>query len=474
MRMIHEKHFYIDGRWVSPDGSACMSVTNPATEAEVASVALANSADVNLAVAAARAAFPAFSRTSVQDRIKLLERIVKALRRREVEIAAAVTLEMGAPLHTGAKQQGVGTVDAFTSMIEVLARAPLVTQEGGVEIVREAIGVCGIISPWNAPVLQVAGKVAPALAAGCTMVVKPSELAPLSPLLFAEVMDEADVPAGVFNLLNGAGEAGSLIAGHSGVDMISFTGSTQTGIRVAHAAADSVKRVHQELGGKGANVILPDADLKQAVTAGVRRCFLNSGQVCSAPTRMLVPADVHDKAVDYAKAAASAVAVGDPNDAATQMGPLANRAQFEKVQQLIQIGIDSGARLIAGGVGRPQGLDQGFYARPTIFANVSPDMALAQTEIFGPVLVMIPYHDEADAIRIANGTRYGLQCYVSSNDIDHARRVARLIDAGVVIVNYSARPPWAPFGGYRQSGNGRQNGIHGLLEYTEVKAIVTA
>jgi aldehyde dehydrogenase (NAD+) len=469
--MIHEQEFYIDGVWVQPSASSRVPVINPATEEVVAMIGLAERTDVDRAVAAARTAFPAFSRTTVKERVELLTAVLEALRRREQEIAQAVSLEMGAPLGS-AKVQGDFSIDAFTSMIEVLAEAPLVTRERGVETVREGIGVCGLITPWNGPVMAIAGKVAPALAAGCTMVVKPSELAPLSPVLFAEAVHEAGLPPGVFNLLNGAGDAGTLIAGHPDIDMVSITGSTETGIRVAHAAADTVKRVHQELGGKGANIILPDADLATAVRAGVLRCFFNSGQVCSSPTRMLVPVDLHEQAVAHARAAASAVVVGDPADPRTQLGPLANRAQFEKVQQLIHDGIDEGAELVVGGLGRPAGLNRGFYVRPTIFANVAADMKIAQTEIFGPVLSIIPYRDEADAIRIANGTRYGLQSYVSSSDIEHARRVARQIESGVVIVNYLARPSGAPFGGYKRSGNGRQNGLHGLLEYTEVKAIV--
>jgi aldehyde dehydrogenase (NAD+) len=471
--VIHAQHFYIDGQWMQACGPTQIPVINPATEGEIAVVTAATRADVDRAVAAAKAAFPNFSRTTLQERIELLRAVVTALRRRETAIAEMVSLEMGAPLASSAKAQGAATLDSFTSIIDILAAAPFTSRVGGLEIVREPIGVCALICPWNGPVMQIAGKVAAALAAGCVMIVKPSELAPLSPILFAEALEEAGVPPGVFNLLNGAAETGALICSHADVDMVSFTGSTLSGIRVAHAAADTVKRVHQELGGKGANIILPDADLAKAVSAGVLRCFSNSGQVCSSPTRMLVPLDAHEEAVKYAKATAAAIVVGNPADPRTQMGPVANRAQFEKVRTLIQVGIDEGADLVIGGTARPPELNRGFYIRPTIFSHVTPEMTIAQTEIFGPVLSIIPYRDEADAVRIANGTPYGLQAYVNSSDLEHARRVARQIASGVVIVNYAARPPSAPFGGYKQSGNGRQSGLQGLLEYTEVKAIVT-
>jgi aldehyde dehydrogenase (NAD+) len=470
--MRHAKEFLIGGAWVSSLGDDLFEIIDPATEEPLAQIASATAADVDRAVAAARAAFPSFARTSAKERAELLAAVLEVLRRRNAEVGALISQEMGAPLAVAVNIHGKMAMDHFESMIGVLGRVRFASQEDDAEVIREPIGVCGIITPWNAPVSQIAGKVVPALAAGCTMVVKPSEFAPLSPLLFAEIMHEAGVPAGVFNLVNGNGQAGAALAAHPGVDMVSFTGSTRTGIAVAKAAAETIKRVHQELGGKGANIILPDADMEKSVRMGVMHCFANSGQVCSAPTRMLVPADRHDEVVRIARSVAEAVVVGAPEDQKTQLGPLVSHAQFSKVQDLIASGISEGAELVTGGKGRPDGLDRGYYARPTVFAGVTPEMTIAQTEIFGPVLSIMPYQDEADAIRIANGTPYGLSAYVCSSSNDAAKRFASQLQAGLVTVNYTPRNPAIPFGGYKQSGNGRQNGLHGLLEYTEVKAIV--
>lgn len=470
--MSHELEFYIDGDWVRPSEGTTFDIFNPATEDAFAKVASASRSDVDRAVMAASAAFRSFRNTTIAERIELLEAIAAALKPRLPEIGELIMLEMGAPRWLAVDMQSRMALDHFTSLIDVLRTVSFTTRESGAEIVREPIGVCGIITPWNAPVAQVVGKVLPALAAGNTVVVKPSEMSPLSPLLLAEAMHEAGVPKGVFNLVNGEGAVGAMIAGHPDIPMISFTGSTATGIKVGRLAAETVKRVHQELGGKGANILLADADFGSAVATGVTHCFLNSGQVCVAPTRMLVPEDRLEEVVALARAQAEKMTVGDPGAAGSQLGPLANRMQFEKVQHLIQTGIDEGATLVTGGTGRPAGLNRGYYVKPTVFANVTPDMTIAQQEIFGPVLSIMTYMDVEDAIRIANDTPYGLTSYVSSADAGEARKVASRLEAGNVVVNYSPRHTGVPVGGYKQSGNGRQNGLHGLMEYMEMKAIV--
>jgi aldehyde dehydrogenase (NAD+) len=471
--MSNDSKFYIDGAWVDPIEPRSLPVINPATEEAVATISLGSAADVDRAVKAARAAFPAYSRTSKAERIALLGRIIEAYKARYDDIARAISMEMGAPAWLASKAQAATGIGHAKQMIAVLEAYEFEHVEGRTLIVREPIGVCGFITPWNWPINQIMCKVAPALAAGCTMVLKPSEIAPLNAILFAEVLHAAGVPKGVFNLVNGDGPTvGQAIAAHPGVDLVSFTGSTRAGILVAKAAADTVKRVHQELGGKSANIILPDADLKAAVRDGVQSCFRNSGQSCNAPTRMFVPADQHADAAVIAKEAAESVKVGDPNAADTTIGPVVSETQFKKIQRLIEAGVREGATLVTGGPGRPDGLERGYYVRPTVFANVTPDMTIAREEIFGPVLSIMPYRDEAQAVEMANDTVYGLAGYVQSGDLAHARRVASELRAGQVNVNGAPGDMAAPFGGYKQSGNGREWGKYGFEEFLEIKAVL--
>jgi aldehyde dehydrogenase (NAD+) len=465
--------FYINGQWVDPVQPKTMDVINPATERPIGRISLGSAADVDKAVRAAQAAFETFGRTSREERIALLERVIAAYQARIGEMAETISLEMGAPMWLAKAAQAPAALAHFTQALEVLKSYEFVENRGKTRILHEPIGVCGFITPWNWPVNQIACKVAPALAAGCTMVLKPTEIAPLNGILFAQIMHEAGVPPGVFNLINGDGPTvGAAIASHPGIDMVSFTGSTRAGTQVAKAAADSVKRVAQELGGKSPNIILDDADLKQAVTGGVRSCFTNSGQSCNAPTRMLVPRARHSEAVQIAKAAAEAVKVGDPAAEGTTIGPVVSEAQFDKIQRLIQTGIKEGAELVTGGPGRPEGLREGYYVRPTVFANVRNDMTVAREEIFGPVLCILPYDSEEEAVRIANDTPYGLSSYVSSSDPQRALRVASHLRAGNVHLNGAGVDFSAPFGGYKQSGNGREWGQYGFEEFLEVKAVM--
>ena len=465
--------FYIDGRWVEPAEARPFAVINPATEEPIARIALGSAKDVDLAVAAARRAFETWSQTTREQRIDLLKAIAAAYQARLDEVAETISLEMGAPLWLAKAAQAPMGLTHFAEMIKVLENYPFEEQRGTTRIRREPIGVCGLITPWNWPINQIACKVAPALAAGCTMVLKPTEIAPLNAILFTEILHAAGVPAGVFNLVNGDGPTvGQAIAEHPGVDMVSFTGSTRAGIAVARAAAPTVKRVAQELGGKSANIILDDADFTAAVGGGTMGCAMNSGQSCNAPTRMLVPRSRHDEAVAIAKATAEQITVGDPAAATTRIGPVVSEAQWNKIQGLIKKGIDEGATLVVGGPGRPDGLERGYYVRPTVFANVRNDMAIAREEIFGPVLSILPYEDEEDAIRIANDTAYGLYGYVSSGNLERARRVASRIRAGQISVNGAPADFSAPFGGYKQSGNGREWGEFGFEEFLETKAVV--
>lgn len=465
--------FYIDGEWVSPLGAERLDVENPATEAAFASIALASPPDVDRAVTAARAAFPGFAATSAAERSAMLRALMVELDRRSEAIAALVTAEMGSPLEFARSFHVAGAIGNIGAMAQTLEGYDFEESIPGARVVREPIGVCGLIIPWNAPTTLLSTKVATALAAGCTVVVKPSEVSPLSALLFAEAVDAAGIPAGVFNLINGDGPtAGQRLAEHPEVDMISITGSTRAGRLVAMAAAESVKRVHQELGGKSASIILLDADFDTIVPAGLARCFVGGGQSCQSPTRMLVPRDRHEEAMALAAAAADAIRVGDPLDTTTGMGPVVNRPQFEKIQSMIAAGIADGAVLAAGGPGRPVGLDRGYYVRPTVFGNVAPDHRIAREEIFGPVLSIIPYDDEAQAVAIANDSVYGLAGWVWSADLDRARRVARALRTGRVYINGAPPAPNVPFGGYRMSGNGRENGTYGLEEYLEVKALL--
>ena len=471
--MTHNLQFFIDGQWVDPRGNRTLDVINPATEEAFTRIALGSADDVDRAVTAAAAAFPAWSLSSRDERLFLLRRVLEIYNARWDEIAEAVSLEMGAPLaFAKAAQVWAGQVH-LEATIKALESFAFTEQRGTSRIVREAIGTVGLITPWNWPLNQIVCKVAPAIAAGCTMVLKPSEIAPVSGLIFAEIMEQAGTPKGVFNLVNGDGPTvGSALSAHPLVDMMSFTGSTRAGILVAKAAADTVKRVAQELGGKSPNIILADADLEQAVTTGTNLCFANTGQSCDAPTRMFVPRARHDEALDIARRAAETNIVGDPRDAATVLGPLVSQAQFDKVQRLIQSGIDEGATLVCGGTGRPAGLNRGYYVRPTVFGNVRHDMTISREEIFGPVLSILPYDSEDDAIRMGNDTVYGLAAYVSSQDLDHARRVASRLRAGTVNINYPDWDTHAPFGGYKQSGNGREYADWGIHDFLETKGIV--
>ena len=470
--MIDTTLFYINGKWTPPATPNTHAVENPATEQVIAQISLGSPADVDRAVAAARAAFETFSQTTTAQRIALLERIVAEFNRRAPDLAAAVTAEMGAPTWLARDAQVPLCAVHFTQAIEALKAYPFERQFGTTLVRREPVGVCALITPWNWPLYQIGCKVAAALAAGCTMVLKPSEIAPLNAQIFAEVMDAAGVPAGVFNLVNGDGPTvGAALSAHKDVDMVSFTGSTRAGIDVARNAAATVKRVAQELGGKSANILLDDADLATFVPAGVQACFMNSGQACAAPTRMLVPQHLHAEVVRLAKISAEATTVGDPLKAGIKVGPLVSKAQFDRVQGYISKGIDAGADLVAGGLGKPEGLAVGHYARPTIFANVRSDMAIAQEEIFGPVLVIIPYRDEAQAIRIANDSEYGLSGFVVSKDVERARRVAGQLRTGQVRLNGAKHDFSAPFGGYKRSGNGREFGVFGIEEYLEAKSI---
>lgn len=471
--MSHALHFYIDGTWVAPAADRRLPVISPATEEAFAEIALGTPADVDRAVAAARRAFPAFARSSRAERLDLLRTILAEYNRRRDDIAATLSQEMGAPLGFARTDQAATGTAHLERMIDVLSGYPFESMQGTTLIAREPIGVCGLITPWNWPINQIVCKVAPALAAGCTMVLKPSEIAPLNAVIWAEIMHEAGVPAGVFNMVQGDGPTvGEAISGHPDIDFVSFTGSTRAGVLVARNAAATVKRVAQELGGKSANILLADVDFTTAVRKGVAGVMRNSGQSCSAPTRMLVPQGRHDEAAAIAKEAAATWVAGDPAAAESRLGPVVSAVQFEKVQRLIESGIAEGATLVAGGPGRPEHLNRGYYVRPTVFANVRNDMTIAREEIFGPVLSILPYADEAEAIRIANDTAYGLAAYVQSADLARARAVAAELRAGNVHVNYPPSDTGAPFGGYKQSGNGREYGRWGLDEFLEVKAVI--
>ncbi|MGA7223347.1 MAG: aldehyde dehydrogenase family protein [Candidatus Acidiferrales bacterium] len=470
--MKDRRQFYIDGKWIAPTTARDFAVTNPATEAAVATISLGSAADVDKAVSAAKRAFPTFSETSVASRLSLLERIMEIYESKMGEMAAAISLEMGAPVSLSRAAQAPAGFRHLAEMKKVLAQFQFEELKGSTLMRKEPVGVCGFITPWNWPMNQVVCKVAPALAAGCTMVLKPSEFAPLSAYLFAEILNQASVPPGVFNMVNGDGPTvGNAIASHPDVDLVSFTGSTRAGIAVASAAAPTVKRVTQELGGKAAYIILDDADLATAVKDCVQGCFRNTGQSCNAPTRMLVPRSKMAEASAAARKVAEIIQIGDPLAESTGMGPLSSKAQFEKVQGLIQQGISENAKLVVGGLGRPEGISQGYFVKPTIFTEVRNDMTIAREEIFGPVLCIIAYDDEEDAVRIANDTSYGLSGYVASADGERARKVAKRIRSGNVHIN-GARLDFAGcFGGYKQSGNGREWSEAGLEEFLELKAV---
>ena len=465
--------FYIDGAWVAPVAPRDFPLIDPATEQPTGTLALGSAADVDKAVSAARAAFPGFAATSPAERVALLRQILSRYRARYDEFAEAIRREMGSPITFAIKGQAARGPAHLEPLIEILENFAFEQDRGTTRLRYEPIGVCGLITPWNWPINQIVVKVVPALAAGCTVVLKPSEYSAISALMFAEALHEAGVPPGVFNLVNGDGaEVGARIAAHPDIDMVSFTGSTRAGIEVARTAAASVKRVAQELGGKSANVFLDDVELAPAVERAVAACFTNAGQSCSIPTRLIVPRKHMDEVAELAASAARSYVVGATDDPETQIGPLVNVAQYERVQQLIQSGVDEGARLMVGGPGRPEGFERGYFVRPTVFVDVTSEMTIAREEIFGPVLSIIAYDSEDEAVAIANGTAYGLAAYVQSGDIERARDMARRLNGGQVHINYPPADFKAPFGGYRQSGNGREWGEAGLHEYLETKAMI--
>jgi len=467
--------FFINGKWIEPTGRSTLDVINPATEKAFATISLGNADDVDSAAKAAKSAFDSWSNSSIEERKEIISNIVGGLKSRSDEMATAISSEMGAPMGLSKTAQVGSGLGHFMNVLSILENFEFEEIRGTTKIVKEPAGVCGFITPWNWPLNQIACKVAPAIAAGCTMVLKPSEIAPISAYILTEIIAESGLPAGVFNLVNGDGlTVGAAISGHPDIDLVSFTGSTRAGREVAKAAADGIKRVTQELGGKSANIILNDVpDFARAVSGGVAGCFGNSGQSCNAPTRMLVPQSRMEEAINAAKAAAAKSVVGDPSAESTRMGPVVSEIQFNKIQTLIQKGIDEGADLIAGGPSRPEGLEEGYFVRPTIFANVSNDMTIAREEIFGPVLSIIGYKDDDDAVSIANDTDYGLSGYVSGEP-EHAQAIARKLRTGNVHINGAGPDFSAPFGGYKQSGNGREWGIEGFEEFLETKAMMGA
>ena len=471
--MDNLQKFYIGGQWVAPASDATMPVLNPATEAQIGSVAMGNAADVDKAVAAAKAAFDSFSQTSKADRLALLHRLKTVTEKRIEDLAQAMRMEMGAPISMARDAQAdaaVGHLQGFIDALETLEERT--TLANGDVLMREPIGVCGLITPWNWPMNQIALKVVPALATGCTCVLKPSEHTPVSAMVYAEIIHEAGYPAGVFNLVNGDGiNVGSALSRHPDVQMMSFTGSTRAGTAVTRDAAETVKRVTLELGGKSPNLVFTDCNLEERVTASVDECMFNTGQSCDAPTRLLVERSCYDEVLKIAKLAAEATAVGDPAQEGNHIGPLFDRIQYERVQAMIQKGLDEGATLLAGGLGKPEGFETGWYVKPTIFADVSNEMAVAQEEIFGPVLVIIPFEDEADAIAIANDTPYGLAAYLQTGSPARAERVSSRLRAGAIHINGGGFNYGSPFGGYKQSGNGREGGLMGLEDYLETKTL---
>ena len=470
--MKDKLQFYINGTWVESDSSERIEVINPANEEVVGHVTAGTAADIDKAVQSANKAFKTYQDTSRDDRIEILNNIITEYENRYDDFVQTITEEMGAPIWLSEKAQASTGIKNLHETLDALTEYQFEKKEGDYTLIREPIGVIGMITPWNWPMNQITTKVSAALAAGCTMILKPSEISPYCAMLLAEVFDQAGVPDGVFNVVNGYGPTvGAALSDHPDVAMMSFTGSTRAGIAVAQASAVSVKRVHQELGGKSSNIILDDvADLEKSVRGGAGHCFLNSGQSCNAPTKMLVSENNYDKAVEIAAQTANSTTVGDPQGE-FRIGPIANKAQYEKIIRMIEIGIEEGASLVAGGVEKPEGYDKGYYVKPTVFANVTNDMTIAKEEIFGPVLSILKYKSEDEAIEIANDTEYGLAGYVQGESV-HANEVARKIRAGQVIINGGARGTGAPFGGYKSSGNGREHGVHGLEECLETKAVI--
>ena len=470
--MKNSREFYINGQWVNPLVSNDFPVINPATEQTIATISLGSAKDVDIAVSAARTAFSSFGYSSVEQRISLLEALLKQYMDNYDAMAHAISLEMGAPIDFAINAQADCGKGHIESALAALKEFEFERTLANAQIIKEPIGVCGFITPWNWPINQIACKVAPALATGCTMILKPSEIAPLSAQLFSQMVHDAGYPAGVYNMVHGDGMGvGSAISAHKYIDMVSFTGSTRAGIAIAKSAADTVKRVAQELGGKSPNIILDDANIEKVVKRGVLGCMSNTGQSCNAPTRMLVPASHYQQAVDVAKATVANVNVGSPEEHGNHIGPLVSEDHFNKVQNMIQQGIDEGATLLAGGVGKPAGFETGYFTKPTIFTDVNNEMIIAREEIFGPVLVMIPYEGEEQAIEIANDTPYGLAAYIHSEDADRAKRVARKIRAGMISINSASHYYTSPFGGYKQSGNGREWGEFGFDDFLEIKSI---
>ena len=471
--MLDKRKFYINGAWVDPIVANDLAVLNPATETPVAMISMGTVADIDRAVEAARTAFATYGRTSIEERLALLERLLQIYKRRYEEMAQTITLELGAPLTMSREQQadvGVGHLQGFIDALKRLHLREVLPN--GDTILREPIGVCGLITPWNWPINQIALKVIPALATGSTCVLKPSEFTPLNAMLYAEMVHEAGFPAGTFNLVNGDGiSAGAALSKHKNVDMMSFTGSTRAGIAVSRDAAETIKRVTLELGGKSPNIVFEDADLEERVTGSVLECFNNSGQSCDAPTRLLVQRSVYDRVIEIATRVGNEVNVGDPAEEGRHIGPLVSDIQFGRVQALIEAGISEGARLLVGGPGKPQGFETGYFARPTIFADVENTMRIAREEVFGPVLTIMPFETEEDAIAIANDTNYGLAAYVQTGDLKRAERVAARLRAGMVHINGGPHRYGSPFGGYKQSGNGREGGLFGLEDFLEVKTV---
>lgn len=470
--MKHLDHFYIDGRFVTTEGRARRDVINPATEEVAGTIAMGTAEDVDLAVQAARRAFATYSQTSREERLALFRRTLSIFDRVADELARLTTLEMGAPITFAREAQIAGSRAHIADAIRILEHYEFERTAGPTVLSLEPVGVCALITPWNFPVLQIVTKVMPALATGCTVILKPSEYAPISPMLFAEILDEAGFPPGVFNLINGDGPTvGEAMARHPGVDMVSFTGSTRAGVQVAKSAADTVKRVHQELGGNSANILVDGIDLESAVTKGVIGAYRNAGQSCTAPTRMLVPRHLHDEAVGHALKAAQSVALGDVTDENVMLGPVMNERQFERVKELIDKTVGEGATLVTGGSSRPASLNRGYFVQPTVLADVTPEMTSAREEIFGPVVSLIPYDSVDDAVTIANDTPYGLAAYLQCADLSLAKNIAKRLRAGQVMINYPGWDVSAPFGGFKQSGNGRECGEAGFEAFTELKAI---